>query len=251
MQPVVESVPPMSLGARLFNVIAAPGEVFSSVAAAPFRFVNWWCPALLVGLLVSVCALILFSQPVFIQQIREVQDREMQKMVDQGKMKPADMERAQAMMAGIGLVLIKVGAVVGGVAGSLVGPAWWALIAWLVARFVFRSDIGYLRVTEVTGLASVVNGLSAVVGMFLQLGLGSLFSGPHLGTLVKGFDPTNRAHLALAVLNPFSLWHLALVALGTAQLIGSKFRPVFVVLFGVWIGYKGIAIILGLVQFAL
>jgi hypothetical protein len=104
---------------------------------------------------------------------------------------------------------------------------------------------------EVAALSSLIGALGGVIAMFLSLGTGNLFAGPHLGMLVKDFDITNKGHLALGAVNLFGLWQLAVLALGIAKLSGRAFGPVAIALFVLWLAYKGIAVATGLAQFAL
>lgn len=241
---------PMSLGTRLINVFAAPGELFAAVAASRFSLANWLVPAFLVGLVGAIAALVIFSQPALVQEVREMQDREIQKRVDAGKMPPEAAEQARQVMQGIGLTIMRVAAAVGAGVAAVVGPLWWGFVGWLVARLAFRAPLGYLRAVEVAGLASLVSILGALVGMFMAVGFGRLMAGPHLGVLVSEFDVSNRLHLALAAVNVFSLWQVALLGLGLSRLIQRPFVPVGVAVFAVWAGYKLIAVVLKLAQFA-
>ncbi len=238
----------MSLGGRLLNVFAAPGELFAAVAGAPFSLANWLVPAALVALISLALNLAIFTQPALVQQVRDLQERELVRAVDSGRISAADAERARDVMQGMGMTVARVGGAVGGVVVAVLSPLWWGLILWLTARWVFRSPLPYLRVVEVAGLASLIGGLGICVSLFLAVGTGNLFAGPHLGALVKDFDLGNRWHLALSIVNPFSVWQMVVMALGLARWVGRPATPVVVVVGGVWFGYKAIAVILGLGQ---
>lgn len=242
---------PMSLGARLVNVFAAPGELFAAVAAAPFSIANWLVPTAIVGLIGLIANLVIFGQPALMQQVVEAQDRELQKRVESGKIRAEDAERAKEVMRGIGMTVMRVAGGVGAVVAALLTPLWWGWLAWMVARWVFRAPLPYLRAVEVAALAGLIGAVGTLVAVFLAVGLGRLFAGPHLGMLVTDFDMTRRLHLAMGAVNFFSLWQMLLVAMGMARLMGRPWVPVAVVWMGVWAGYKAIAVILGLAQFAL
>lgn len=252
--PGMESPEPagrMSMGARLLNVVLAPGEVFEALSRAPFSVANWLVPAALVALVGILCQTIVFSQPAMVQQVQEIQARELQRQVDSGKIKAADAEKAKQVMEGLGMTIVRVAGAFGVVVVAVVGPLGWGLLAWLVGRWVFRSPMGYLKALEVAGLTAMIGVLGMVVGTFLAIGLGNLFGGAHAGLLVKDFDLGNRSHLALAALNVFSLWHLAVLAVGTSKVSGRPWVPVLAVLGGLWVGYKAIAVALKLSQFVL
>ena len=141
------------------------------------------------------------------------------------------------------MTIAKVAGAVAMAVMAVLGPLWWGFLAWLTARLVFRSPLPYWRGVEVAGLGALIGMVGMLVGTFLSVGLGKLFAGPHAGLLVKEFDALNRGHLALAALNPFSLWYLGVVAMGTARLIARPAGSVALVLFGLWLGYKGLAVV--------
>jgi hypothetical protein len=246
-----ETPAPMPLGARLVNVFAAPGEVFSSVARAPFMASNWLVPAIIVGLIGLIVNLVIFTNPALVQQIQDIQEKEFQKAVDRGRMTEEQVEHAREAMLGIGMTIARVASAVGGVIYGFLAPLWWGLLAWLTGRWILRGTLPYMRAVEVAGLSSLIAALGMLVGMFMAVGTGQLMSGPHFGLLVKGFDMSNRGHLALAAVNVFSLWQLAVIALGISRLIGRAFGQVLLVLGLIWAGYKAIAVAFRLVQFAL
>ncbi len=247
----LEPPPPMSLGSRILNLFAAPGELFAHLAANPYNVVNWLVPAALVGLVGLVVNLAVFNTPALVQQVRDLQDHEMQKRVDSGRMSAAQADQAREFMGGPGMTLIKVVGSIGAMVGALLVPFWWGLVCWLLGRFIFRTPMGYMRGVEVAALAGLVGIPSLLVTLFLSIGLGRLGAGAHLGMMLPHFDFSNRTHLALGAVNLFSLWHLGLLALGTARLIRRAFAPVATVFLGLWLAYKGIAVALGLSQFAM
>ena len=234
----------------MFNVLAAPGELFESLAKAEVSVANWLAPAALVALIGVICQWVVFSQPALTQQIREAQDQAIQAKVDAGEMKAADADKAKEMLGGIGMTIAKVAGGVSMVVYAFVAPLWWAFLAWLVARTVLRAPLPFGRTLEVAGLANVIAVLGMVVGTFLAVGMGQLYAGPHGGLLVKTFDLTNRAHLALATINPFSFWHLAVVSLGVARCLARPMASVAAAMFGLWIGYKALAVLLKLAWLA-
>src|SRR6266511_1286241 len=112
---------PMSLSSRLLNVFAAPAEVVSEVKPGERRQSDWLVPVLMAAVVGVINVWIIFSQPAVQQRMREQQAKQFQKMVDAGKMKAADAERAQEKMGSWmvtrGGVVGPVGAFVGGCAG--------------------------------------------------------------------------------------------------------------------------------------
>jgi len=63
--------PTSSLGARLLNVYATPGEVFEEVRQSPPSAANWLVPVLLSCLISVISAVAIFSQETVVRQIQE------------------------------------------------------------------------------------------------------------------------------------------------------------------------------------
>ena len=73
-----------SLFVRLTNVYAAPGELFDEVKASPVKTSNWLVPVILACIAIVTFNLALFSQEGIVRELRETQERAMQKQVAAG-----------------------------------------------------------------------------------------------------------------------------------------------------------------------
>src|SRR4029079_4578898 len=79
-------IEPTSIGSKLLNVFAAPSEVFDEIAEKPVRAIHWLLPVVICIAIAITSILVIFSQPSFVQQIRDAQNREIEKKVQAGKM---------------------------------------------------------------------------------------------------------------------------------------------------------------------
>ncbi len=247
--PELEARPPsnpMPLGGRLVNVFAAPRELFATLAQSAFSVANWLVPAALVAVVGIVVNLVIFNQPALAQQMMDLQEAGLQKAVAAGKMRAEDLERTRDMIRTVSRIAGPVFATI----TAFVIPFVVAFFLWLIGRLVFRQPVGYLRTVEVASLAGLIGALGAVVSLFLQVGTGRLLMGPQPAAFISNFDVTNRLHLALAALNVFGIWQVAVAAVGLSRLISRPVGPVAIVTFGLWIGYKAIAVILGRAEMA-
>ena len=75
----------MSLSARLTNIFSNPGDVFGEVVKGPPSTANWLVPALLWCVVGIVSAMIIFSQDAAMQQIREKQERSIEKKLEKAE----------------------------------------------------------------------------------------------------------------------------------------------------------------------
>lgn len=229
-----EAAAPMSLGARLFNIFATPGDVFDEVAVAPPATANWLLPTLLACVIGVTAVLVLFSQPAILQQVRDQQDQVIQKQVAAGKMTKAQAEQAGKLMERIGPLTMKIGGCVGAVVGGFVWLFVLALVLWLLGRWVMKGDFSYLKAVEVAGLSGMIACLGAIVTTLLAVAQGKLgvTLGPAL--FLQNFDPLNKTHQLLAAVNVMTLWQIAVLALGLAKLSRASFARAAVLLYVLW-----------------
>lgn len=234
------ATPTTSVFAKMVNVFVEPGEVFEEVRASRANYLNWLLPLLLSISIGLGLTFVVFSQPVVKQQLREITDRALEKQITAGKVTRQQAD-AQAKMAELftGPLARSVQVVFGTVVQLFVV----ALVVWLLGLWVWKARFGYASALEVTALAGMISLLGAVVTSLLIVIMGNMYMNPGPVLLVHEFQPTNRTHLLLSMLNVISLWHLAVLALGLARLAGASWLKAFGWLFVLWA-------FLGAVQFA-
>jgi Yip1 domain/Protein of unknown function (DUF2680) len=228
--------PPMSLGARLLNVFATPGEVFEDVRRSTTTASNWLVPALVMGFIGVISAFIIFSQPAIVQQIHEQQQAMVDKSVKAGKMTQAQADQAVAAMEKFsGPSVMKITGSIAAVFASFVGVFWWALVLWLIGRVCFRVNLSYLKMAEVAGLASVIIALEVVVKMLLVVSLSNPMASPSLALLLKNPNPGTSTFTLLNFADIIAFWALAVRAIGLAKFTGVSFFRAAVWVFGAWL----------------
>lgn len=234
-----------SLAARLFNVYAAPGEVFEEVKASPTKVGNWLVPLVLSWLVGIVVVQVMFSQPTLREQIFAQQQQKLDDLVAQGKLTQAQADQGRRQMESLGVVA---GRMVGSVGVVLVSVVWLFLLAAalkLLASLVFHRAVPYLKAVEVVGLAGMVTVLGGVVNLLLMIIKASMMAtlGPSL--LVPALEPTNKLHQGLAAVNLMTLWYVGVLAAGLARLSGVPFARAAVWLYSGWVVWRAGMILIG------
>jgi hypothetical protein len=244
------STPPAtSVWARMFNVFAAPGDVFSEVKASPAHSANWLLPAFLLVLVGWVGAWMVARDPVLQQQQREIQDQALVKMAAKLKWSEQELnaqrlsaDERKGVSAGIGVFGVPV-------ASALIAILWWAFILWLIGAKALGGDFAYAKALEAAGLIGMIELLNKVLTPLLQLAMGTLFASPTLALAVaKGFQPENALHLVLGSVNLLDLWGIAVSAIAVARLSGANPSKSLIWILGVWIPWKAVLIGLSLVM---
>ena len=251
-QATARETPATTLVAKLFNVIAAPGEVFAEISIAPIRPATWLVPVLIYAVVGVITVCILFAQPTIRQIIHDEQVKALDQQVQQGKMTQAQEDQAlQVMEKFTGPAMMAVGGGVFMVIFSFISVFWWALVLWLLGRWILKARFDYLKAVEVAGLASVLIVLSMIISTLLGVILGRLYVGPSLALLVNDFDTRNRVHLLLGATNLVYFWHTAVLGVGLAKLSGASTRKTLMVVFTYWILAELLLVAVGLGSLAL
>jgi hypothetical protein len=210
---------PMPVLARMMNVFAVPGEVFANVKHSPNSPASWLLPILVASVVGMVAAVILFSQETIIHEVREAQAKAMQQQVEKGTLTQAQADEAMTMIEKFSSpTIMKISGSVGAIVVSFVRVFWWAFALWLLALLLLRVRMPYLKVLEVTGLASLIGTLGILVKLLLQINLGRTSATPSLALAVTEFDPSNKLHLVLGAVNLVQIWMVVVMGVGLARL---------------------------------
>ncbi len=246
-EPPPEASPPpaMSLGGRLLNVFATPGDVFQEVKTAGASTANWLAPALILIAVSWVAAGLIFSQDSIKHQLGEITERAIQKQIEKTQMSEQQAEQARAIGEKWAVISAKIGAALVPVLAGFATPFFWGLIVWLVGAKLLKGGFPYMKAVEVVGLANMVSVLDVIVKTLLIVGLGNLYAAPSLVLLVQEFDPQNTVHSLLALVNVMTFWLLAVRALGLARLSGASLGKAAAWVFGIWAAYTGFFVGLG------
>lgn len=224
-----------SLLARMTNVVATPSDVFDEIKASPPASSNWLVPALLLMLVGWVCGWLVMSQDVIRQQMSDMQEKQYQKLIDQGKMTRDQLEAQRPMMEKFARIGQQVAMTAMPPLTAFAMPFWWALVIWLVGTKALKGDFTYMKAVEASGLVSILVVLESIVKTLLIIVLGNLFAGPNLGLFVKSFDPTNVTHGILAAVDVLGFWVLAVRAIGLSRLSGASFGASAAWVYGLWL----------------
>jgi hypothetical protein len=244
--------PHTSLAARLMNIFAVPGEVYEEVRTSVFTASNWLVPLLISALVGAVSVLIIFSQPSFLQQLREQQTKAFEDKVKSGAMTQAQADQAQQMAEKFMTpTVMKLAGAVSACLAYTVRLFWWGLVLMLLGKWFLKTPIAYLKMVEVAGLAMMITALGDIVKLLLIVNLAKMFASPSLALVINDFDATRKSHLMMGAINVFSIWFLGVLSAGLARVAGVPFFRAALLVFAYWIFQESLFILSGLGQFAL
>jgi hypothetical protein len=232
----------MTLASRLFSVFATPGEVFEHVRVSAPKAANWVVPALIMTVVGWVAAALIFSQPAFKEQMREITEQAIQKQIEKSHIPKDQQEKAIETGEKWAGIIQQVGAYVGPPVAAFVTPFLWGFIIWLVGTKALHGNFPFMKAVEVSGLANMIGVLDGIVRTLLIFGTGHLFTSPSLALLLTEFHPENPVHALMAAINLMTLWALGVRAIGLARLSGASFLKSSLWVFGLWATYTAFAI---------
>lgn len=237
-------MPPMSLGARLANVFAVPGDVFETVKAGTPSLANWLVPLLLSCLAGVIHTILIFSQDVTLHQIQELQERSIQKRLE--KLSKADAEKTREVMERfLSPAFLKITGSIGAVGWAGLSLFLTGLFLWLVGTRMLKGTFSLRQAMEVGGLAGMIGVLGSVVTTLLVAGMGNIMLTPGPALLVSDFDVKSKLHLALASINVMTFWHLGVLTVGLAKLSAASCKEAALWVFVPWAIYRSSFILAG------
>ncbi|MBI4548081.1 MAG: YIP1 family protein [Ignavibacteriae bacterium] len=228
------AVEPTSFMTRATNVFASPGELYDEVSSTPVKTTSWLLPYLLSILLGILSTIAIANNQSLRDQILGPQRQEIQKKVDEGKMTQEQMERASEFMESSTMFMTF------GIGGSIVVGTvaifGIPLVLWLISKGMMKAIVGYKKVLEVYGLATLIGLVGSIVTLLLMHILDNAHASLGGSLLVmSSYDRSNLAHNLLSSLNAFTLWQTAIVGLGLAKVSNKPTGPVIGLVFGLWI----------------
>ncbi len=235
----------------MVNVFAAPGDVFEELKTAESSVANWLVPILIVTLATIASFMVVLSQPTVKQQIVEMQERAIDQRVAAGKMKPEQASRAKEVLENLPPWVMQLFGIAQGVIAGFAGAFWWALVLWLLSKVAFKSQVGFLKALEASGLTMMIFALSVVITTLLVVVLGNLMARPALSVFLNEFDATSKVHLLLGSVNLFYLWSTAVLALALSKLSNVPFGKAAAWFFACWAVSRVLFVGIGLGGFVL
>ena len=238
----------MSLPARLLNVFAVPGQVFTDVRNAPVAVSNWLVPTMLAALVGLASVLTILSEPTVQKQFLAKQKQVIDDGVKSGRLTARDKETADRFM---GPAVLKIFAGAGAVVGTFLSVFWWGFILWLLARKMLRVQVAFAKALEVAGLAMMINVLGGIVAMLLIINLKKIGATPSLALVVKDFDVTRKGHAFAAAANVFAFWVVGVRSVALAKLTDAPFLRTAWLVATFWVLEQCFFVVSGLGQLAM
>ena len=224
----------MTLLWRVINLFVAPSELFDHIGSSRTRVLNWSLPLLLNCIAIVVFSIAAFSNPAVLQETRDLQAKQLNKQVENGKMTASDRDKALETMEKFSGLTPIFGSVFGAF-GMVLFAFLTGGIVWLVANKALRATVEFGKAMEIYGLASLVSVPGTLVKLALVNLRGSINVGANLGFFFPDLPMGSPGSTALASFDVFLLWMLLLISLGTAKATRRSWATSAVWFSGIWL----------------
>jgi hypothetical protein len=235
----------MSFTDKVMNVYSAPRELFDGIAKSEKKNSNWSIPLILTMIVGIISIFVAFSQAPIQDQVREQQEKGVQKQVESGKMTQEQADKAMSIIPKPGSPLFMAISAVGVAFVTAAMLFGFALGFWLVGKWVFKAPATYGKVLEVIGLSMYILVLGSIVTLLLIVATGSIYATPSLALAVSHFDPTNKVDKLLASVNLVTFWYLAVVSVGLGKIFSVSATKALVAVGVLWAVWTGTTVLIG------
>ncbi len=236
-QPVTVNQPPeekMSFMDKAAGVFYEPSKVFEALRKDGVKTADWLIPVLILVVLISLATYVGFSTPDLRYQFVQMQEQQLDKSVAKGKMTADQAQQARDRLegsSGMFMVFGMIGVVVGTFLVFFVTAGVWLLIGKYLLK---GASMNYSQAMGIAGTATWIASVGAIVGIVIAVVFSRFDGGLHLGLLTQ-MNNSNKAYLLMRNVNMFTLWNLAVSAIGISVFSGKKgFQP-YVWVYGIWI----------------
>ncbi|MBC8001248.1 MAG: YIP1 family protein [Opitutaceae bacterium] len=213
---------PSSIGGKLLNVIATPGDLFDEIVATPSNRETWLVPTLLVCLTGLLLLPVATAKETAARATDPVLAFQAERLFGNWRMFSA----------------------VATCAAVFVGTFWSAFVLWFIGRVFLKVRFSYWKSLEVVGLAGIILALGSIVTLLLILASGQSTARPALSLFANGPEVGGKIHTLLDLMNCFHLWTTAVLAVGLGKLSGVSLKESAFWVFGYWVLLRAMLLML-------
>jgi hypothetical protein len=236
------------LGQVITDIFTSPSDIFQKLINSAPSPILWIVPLIAMLLIVAFTVFMLFTNEPLKAEMKEIQSKSIQKMVEEKKLTQEEADKAETQAESMGSLMIVFG-VIGGAVFIAVYYFGGALFLWLANKTILKSAVGYGKHLELYGCASWIGVLGGIVTILMMVGFGSMAATPSGSLALMGnFDHTNKLHMLLASLNIFSIWQTAIIGIGLSKFSNKPTNIGIGLAFGLWILWVLLSVFLGIAR---
>jgi hypothetical protein len=220
--------PDMGLVARIIGIITSPGKTFEAVVRRP--------RPMGVLLIVTVVMTIAAVAPQMTERGRQAALDMQVSAIERMTGQPVSDQMYQQMAQNASSPLARYTAVIGTFVWMGLLALFFTAVYWAIFNAILGGTASFKQVLGVITHSMVIMALGALAAMPFQLMAERMtMTGPfHLGALVPGLAEDSAFRMFLVGMNFFTLWMIAVIAIGLGVLYKRKASTIGIVLFLVY-----------------
>jgi hypothetical protein len=119
-----------------------------------------------------------------------------------------------------------------------------AVVIWLALKWFTEARVDYMKMVETCGLALVIDVPQKILRIALVAWKGNLLATASPTLFLDNPSTANKTHLFLSMFDVVDFWWLAVLSLGVSKVAGVRYRTAAFIVFGVWYGFRIVAVLL-------
>ena len=227
----VDSTRPIGVIARMVGTFSSPGKTFASLNQQ-VEHMDWFIPLIVAAVVAMISAYIIM--PIAKTDALNAVPEHIQK---DATLSDEQQAQVQESMEKVGSIAVVVLAPIGMAASLFIQAA----VFLALANFILGGVGNYKKTLAVVSYSTLVGIPGAIVTVPLMLAKGSFNVQVGPGLLLPATMDGSYIYQVLTMINLFSIWQYALVAIGLGIIAGIPTKRMACGVFGLWIVYILIA----------
>lgn len=224
-------VKPMPFIDKLTGIFVSPGEVYENLVKSAKTITDWLIPILILIVLSVVATFLKFSDERIRDSLVQFQEQRFEQLVEEGKMTEEQAEIAKERIESFGRVQ-RAFSIVGILIGIPIMFLIVSLVYFLLGRLLFKGNVNFMSVFSIYSLSSLIASVGVIVSTILAFITGSFLATVSPAIFME--PSTSKMYILASKFEIFSLWQLAVFAIGMAKAFNKSYASAFGLVFGTW-----------------
>ncbi len=224
-------VKPMPFIDKLTGIFTSPGEVYENLVKSTKSVADWLIPILILIVLSMVTTFLKFSDERIRESLLQFQEQRFEQLVEEGKMTEEQAEIARERLESFGSTQ-RIFSIVGILVGVPIMFLLVSLVYFILGRLFFGGNVDFMSVFGIYSLSSLIASVGVIISTILAFITGSFFATVSPAIFME--PSTSKIYRLASVFDVFTLWQLAVFAIGMAKVFNKNYGSAFALVFGAW-----------------
>ncbi len=231
LQSFSPEVKPMPFIDKLTGVFTSPGEVYENLVRSTKTVTDWLIPIVILIILSIVTNILKFNDESIRDSLVQFQEQRFEQFIEEGKMTEEQAEIAMERLEAFGSTQM-IFSIIGILIGVPIVFLLISLVYFLLGRLFFKGNVDFMTVFSIYSLSSLIASVGVVVSMILAFITGSFFATASPAIFME--PSTSKTYILASKFEVFTLWQLAVFAIGIAKAFNKNYGSAFGLVFGAW-----------------